>query len=241
MRMVAQRHSVAKPTAKRTASAAKPTAKPIPPWRKRTAKLIPPWRKHAAKLTATLTASAAKPSAHDTIRHAKRDAIYSYECHQTHLHKTMEEMQVVWFAVFDSHDAPATLRISWRSCWGRLESILKAIFLDVLQSRIIALSGESWARLANVLEALKAKLTYHHNQSVLQNQSRQLLECFANLIQKSSDVSVWHTILDELLCNSDSSDKYRTAQADLIEEHLNHCNQSLRQIATLAQQIAVPT
>ena len=103
------------------------------------------------------------------------------------------------------------------------------------------MSGESWARLANVLEALKAKLTYHHNQSVLQNQSKQLLDCFANLIKKSSDVSVWHTILDELLCNSDSSDKYRTAQADLIEEHLNHGNQSLRQIATLAQQIAVPT
>ena len=148
---------------------------------------------------------------------------------------------MVWFTVFDSRDAPATLRVSWRSCWDRLESILMAILLDCLQGRSVDLSEESREKLTNVLEALKAKVTLHHHQSVLQNQLRALLECFTNLTQKPSDVSTRHTILDELLCNTTSSSVYRTTEAGLIEQHLDRANRSLRQIAKLAHQIAVPT
>ena len=206
-----------KPTRKSTASAAKPTSKHTVLW-----------TRHAEKSTVKTTASASKPSALDEYRHAKNDAISSYESHQTRLLKMSEEMQVVWFTVFDSRDAPATLRVSWRSCWGRLESILMAIFLDCLQGRSVDLSEESREKLTNVLEALKAKVTLHHHQSVLQNQLRALLECFTNLTQKTSDVSTWHTILDELLCNTTSSSVYRTTEAGLIEQHLDRANRSLR-------------
>ena len=105
---------------------------------------------------------------HMDIWSASNNAMSWYGAHEARLHKMSEEMQMVWFTAFDSHHTPAMLRVSWRSCWGRLECILKAIFVDVLQGRISALRGESWERLKKILEALKAKLAYHHHRSVLE-------------------------------------------------------------------------
>ena len=105
---------------------------------------------------------------------------------------------------------------------------------------MLALSAQAREKLTAVLEALKAYLIAHHQQTVLLNKSRQMLECFTNLAQKASDISTWDTILDALLCDN-SSERYRTAQVDLIEQNLNRAQQCMRQIATQAEQIAVPT
>ena len=138
-----------------------------------------------AKRTATNSASAAKASMCMDMMNAQNDAMSSYKSHQARLHNMMEELQRVWFTVFDSHRTPATLRISFRSSWRRLEGILKAIFCDVLQGTMSDLRSESWERLKKTLEALKAELAYHHRRSVLQNQTTQLQECFTDLTQKS--------------------------------------------------------
>ena len=242
MRKVARPHSAAKPTS----SAAKPTSKLTTSAAKPCAILAAPWRKPSP--SEKRITSAAQPSKHTdrlapapkrTALHAKNNAICVYQSHQARLHNLSEELQELWFTVFDSNDTQATLRSSWRPCWGRLESILKAIHLDALQGNMLALSAEAREKLTAVLEALKAHLIYHHQQTVLQNKSRQMLECFTNLVQKASDLSTWHTILDALVCDN-SSESYRTAQVDLIEQNLNRAEQSMRQIATLAQQIAVP-
>ena len=101
-------------------------------------------------------------------------------------------------------------------------------------------SSEPWEQLANVVGTLKAKLTDHHHQPVLQNQTRQLLECFTELNQRASDVSAWHAILDDLLCDKCANSQYRITQSSLIELHLDQAQQGLRQIAAHAQHIAVP-
>ncbi len=194
-----------------------------------------------AKRTATNSASAAKPSMCMDMRNAQNDAMSSYKSHQARLHNMMEELQRVWFTVFDSHRTPATLRISFRSSWGRLEGILKAIFCDVLQGTMSDLRSESWERLKKTLEALKAELAYHHRRSVLQNQTKQLQECFTYLTQKASDISTWDTILEELLSDRSSNSKYRNKQVDVIEENLDRANQSLQRLAALAQRVTVPT
>jgi len=186
------------------------------------------------------TGSAAKPTSRAERLRAKNDAFSSYESYQARLQNMFEELQLIWFEVFDADDTPATQRISWRSCWGKLESMLKAIFLDVLAGTMMALSSEPREKFANVVGAFKAKLTYHHHQTVLQNQSRQLLECFTELNQRASDVSTWHTILDDLLCDKYANSQYRITQSSLIELHLDQAQQGLRQIAAHAQHIAVP-
>ena len=202
---------------KRTTSAVKPSAKP-------------PTR--AARLTTSAAKPSARPCEHAEVQRGNTTAMSSYETYQAQLHTISEDIQVIWFTVFDSESTPATIRVSWRSCWGRLESMLKAIYLDVLQNKIVALSAESWKRMYNVIEALKAKLCYHHTHSVLQNQSAQLLECFTYLLQKTADVSTWHTIVDNLLNDPSDSDAYRNAQADLIEHHLDRAHRSLKEIAS---------
>ena len=202
---------------------------------------FPPGTLFLMKSFAKQSASAARPSICMDMWNAKNDAISSYKSHQARLHNMMEELQRVWFTVFDSHRTPATLRVSFRSCWGRLECILKAIFFDVLQGRMSVLRGESWERLKKTLEALKAELAYHHRRSVLQNQTKQLQECFTDLTQKASDISTWDTILEELLSDRSSNSKYRNKQVDVIEENLDRANQSLQRLAALAQRVTVPT
>ena len=230
MRKVARTNNAIKPSAKLPTSAVKPSAK-------HTLLEI----RHLAKPSAQSTPRAAKPGEHDEVQQAMLNSMSSYDSYQARLHKMSEDIQVILFTVFDSQDTPSTLRISWRSCWGRLECMLKAIFLEVLHYRIIALSCESSKRLYKVLEALKAKLTCHHHHLVLQNQFAQLLECFTDLLHKTSNVSTWHTILGDLLDDTNSNSRYRNAQADLIEYHLDHANQGLRHIASRGQQIALST
>ena len=97
--------------------------------------------------------------------------------------------------------------------------------------------GESCRKLTHVFEALKSKLIYHHNESALKSQSDELLECFTDLMQKTSDITTWHTLLDDLLCDPNGNPMYRNAQADLIEQSLDRAHEGLRQIAARAQQI----
>ena len=97
-----------------------------------------------AKPTTKKSASAARPSICMDMRNAQNDAVSSYKSHQARLHNMMEELQRVWFTVFDSHRTPATLRISFRSSCGRLEGILKAIVCDVLQGTMSDLRSETW-------------------------------------------------------------------------------------------------
>ena len=133
----------------------------------------------------------------DRLR-AKNDAFSSYEAYQERLQNMFEELQLIWHEAFDADDTTATQRISWLSCWWKLESMLKAIFCDVLGCPMMAggyFSSECREKLANVVRALKAKLTFNQHQPVLQNQTRQVLECFTELNQRASDVSTWHIIL----------------------------------------------
>ena len=233
-------------TAKRTASAAKPSKLTDKPARtaKRIASAAKPGENsvkpaHSAKRTASYAnisehndkpartakraASSAQAIEHTDSLLAKDDACSSYQSHQARLHSMSEKMQEIWFTVFDSHETPATIQISWTSCWSKLESILKAIVLDFLQGNILDLSAEPREKLTDVLEMLKAKLIYHHPQTVLQNKSRQMLECFTNLMQKASDLSTWQTILDELLCDSHNSAQHRSAQFDLLKKKPGPC------------------
>ena len=213
---------------------------------KRITSAVKPSAKPSARPSAR--PSAAKPSArtreHDEIERGNTTAMSSYKTYQVHLHKVSEEIQVIWFTVFDSESTPATIQVSWKSCWSTLECMLKAVYLDVLQNKIVALSTESKERMYDVIEALKAKLCYHHTHSVLQNQSAQLLYCFTDLMEKTGDMSTWRTILQDLLhdvppiyCTNEEA--YRNAQADLIEHHLYRTHRRLKEIASQAQQIAV--
>ena len=102
------------------------------------------------------------------------------------------------------------------------------------------LSDESWINLTNVLGALKAKVIHHHTETELHNQSAQLLGCFKELMQATSDVSTWHRLLDDLIMDTNDDPACRNAKADLIEEKLDGANQALREIAKRAQQLVVP-
>ena len=66
-----------------------------------------------------------------------------------------------------------------------------------------------------------------------------MLEFFTELTQRASDVSTWHTTLDALLCDEYGGSEYHTTQASLTEQLSDQAQQSLRQIATRAQRLAV--
>ena len=78
---------------------------------------------------------------------------------------------------------------------------------------------------------------HHHDELAIHRQSAALLECFTDLMQKTSDVATWNTILDDLLCDPEDNEKYLSAQADLIEQSLDRAHQDRRQIAARSQQI----
>ena len=78
------------------------------------------------------------------------------------------------------------------------------------------------------------------NETAYVQRHMELQECFSKLVQKTSDVSIWHAIREELLRNGRCSSLYRETHASIIEGHLQRANQSLLEIAELAQRIVLP-
>ena len=178
-------------------------------------------------------------------RRAKKATMDMCTSYQDGLHNISQDIQDAWYTVFNTDDNQATIRVSWRSCWGRLQSTLLAVFHEALSESsspdsMPGLSKESWKNLTNVLGALKAKMIHHHTETELHNQSAQLLACFKELVQATSDVSTWHRLLDDLIMDTNDDPACRNAKADLIEENLDGANQALREIAKRAQQLVVP-
>ena len=178
-------------------------------------------------------------------RRAEKETIDMCTSYQAGLHKISQDIQDAWNTVFNCDDNQASIRISWTSCWGRLQGTLLAVFHDALSESsspdsMPGLSKESWKNLTNVLGALKAKVIHHHTETELHNQSAQLLGCFEELMQATSDMSTWHRLLDDLIMDTNDDPACRNAKADLIQVKLDGANQALREIAKRAQQLVVP-
>ena len=253
-------NSAEKPTAKHTAPWKRHAAMFAARRRLVLQKYTAPWKSHAAKSAAKTTVTASKPigpwkshaeksaaesavSTEACYWRAQNDATSSYESHQTRLYKMCLDMHVAWYTVFDSNDVSATPPDSWHMLWGRLRSTLKAIFRKAPGADKPTYIQQT--SLTNVLEEVKATITYQDpllllDETAYVNRKMELLECFSELVQITSDVSIWHAIRDELLRNGKCSSLYRETHASIIEGHLQRANQSLLEIAELAQRIVVP-
>ena len=196
---------------------------------------------------AEASASAEQPSVCMRVRRrAKKASMDKCTLYQATLHDISGDIQDAWNTVFrNSDDDQVSIRVSWRSLWGRLQGTLLAIFRDALTeslppSIMPVLSQASLTNITNIIKALKAKVLHHHGETELYNQSSQLLEYFKDLLQATLDVSTWHRLLDDLILDTSPDPTYRNAKADLIEENLEGANQALRDIAKGAQELVVP-
>jgi len=214
-------NSAEKPTAKHTAPWKMHAAMFATRRRLVLQKYTAPWKSHAAKSAAKTTVTASKPigpwkshaeksAAESAVSteacdwRAQNDATSSYESHQTRLYKMCLDMHVAWYTVFDSNDVSATPPDSWHMLWGRLRSTLKAIFRKAPGADKPTYIQQT--SLTNVLEEVKATITYQDplllfDQTAYVHRQMELQECFSKLVQKTSNVSIWHAIRDELLRN----------------------------------------
>ena len=196
---------------------------------------------------AEANASAEQPSACIRVRRrAKKACMDMCTLYQAGLYNISQDIQDAWNTVFRNYDDnQVTIRISWRSCWGRLQGTLLAVFRDALiewspTTITPILSKTSLTNLTNIIGALKTKVIHHHTETEMHNQSTQLLGCFKELLHATLDMSIWHSLLDDLIIDTSEDPTYRNAKADLIEEALDGANQALRDIAKRTQQLIVP-
>ena len=232
--------SAVKPTAKHTAPWKRHAAMFAARRRLVLQKYTAPWKSHAAKSAAKTTVTASKPigpwkshaeksaaesavSTEACYWRAQNDATSSYESHQPCSHKMCLDMHVAWYTVFDSNDVSATPPDSWHMLWGRFLSTLKAIFRKAPGADKPTYIQQT--SLTNVLEEVKATITYQDpllllDETAYVHRQMKLQECFSKLVQKTSDVSIWHAIRDELLRNGRCSSLCRETHASIIEGHL---------------------
>ena len=216
--------------------------------RNATVKSVPPWRsppKPATKIAAMAKStknSAAKPVAKN-IGLSLRAVVVAHEHDQEYLDQTIQEIRSVWrqeiILKFDEEECLVSERISWRSCWGKLQAVLSGIYSDLLHGTITSLPDAFRQKLVDIAGLLKAKLVKHHEKSVLLSRAFELLQCMEELAKAVVDTASWHMRLDELLCQEGGSVSYHTAQSDMIETRLDDAQKRLKDIAARAQEIGV--
>ena len=154
-------------------------------------------------------------------------AVTAHEDDKEYLQQTVDEILCVWHDVFSGQERVVSERISWRSCWGRLQSVLGGIYGDLLQGTITSLADESRQKLVYIAGLLRAKLLKQHDKSVLLSRAQELQQCMEELTVAVVDTASWHTRLNELLCYEGGSSAYYTEQTDSIGTELDDANKRL--------------
>ena len=160
---------------------------------------VPPWRnppKPATKLAAIAKStknSAAKPVA-KSVGLALRTAVVAHENDREYLDQTIQEIRSVWRQeiILDKpaeEECLVSQRISWSSCWGKLQAVLSGIYSDLLHGTITALTDASRQKLVDIAGLLKAKLVKHHEKSVLVSRAFELLQCMEELAKAVVDTA----------------------------------------------------
>ena len=207
-------------------------------------KSVPPWRsaaKPAAKI-ATMAKSAKNSAAKPVAKNggsAIRVVVIAYEDDKEYLDQTNQEIRSVWHDVFHAEECVVCERISWRSCWGKLQAVLSGIYSDLLHGMITSLPDASRQKLVDIAGLLKAKLLKHHDKSVLLSRANELLQCMEELATAVIDTASWHMRLHELLCYEGGSAIYHKAQGFVIEKRLDDAQKRVKDVAARGQKIGV--
>ena len=182
--------------------------------------------------------SAAKPIAKNAGL-AKDAIVIAHEDDKEYLDQTIQEIRSVWHDAFHAVHCGSSTRISWSSCWGKLQAVLSGIYIDLLHGTITFLPDASRQKLMEIAGLLKAKLVMHHEKSVLLSRANELLQCMEELAKAVVDTASWHMRLDELLCHEGGSEAYHKATCSLIETRLDDAQKRVKDVAARARKIGV--